>query len=291
VSAPALVRPDRARAGLLFHPKVEASRELAVRLAEALAERGGSAELVSSWDEAEVAGRLEGLDWVVALGGDGTVLRTARLAARHGVPVIGVNFGRLGYLAEIPPAEALARLPDVLDGAGTLEERLMLRSTARSGGSQGNGARILGPLDAVNEVFVGRGRVARAVRLETSVDRVPLIRLTADGLIVATSTGSTAYSLSAGGPVVSPEVDVILLTPVAPHPTPVRTIILPGSAVVDITVHTDQEAIYAVDGQTHHDLADGDTVRVQAAPYRFRLLRLGPAEAYYRALVGRLGGW
>jgi NAD+ kinase len=270
---------------VLFHPRVEASQALAGRLTGDLAALGAECTLLSSWDEAEIEGRLAGLDWVVTLGGDGTLLRTARLTAASGIPILGVNFGRLGFLAEVHPDEALERVPEVLYGSGQVESRLMLRCHATVGG------RTVGPIDAVNETFVGRGQVARAVRLSAAVDGVPLVRFAADGLVVATPTGSTAYSLSAGGPVVAPTMEVLLFTPVVPHPIPVRTIVLPPASEIHITVETDDEAVFSVDGQIHHALGDGDSVRVSTGPHRFRLLRLGPPDQFYRTLVERLARW
>jgi NAD+ kinase len=280
------VREDRRRVGVLYHPRVGPSQPLARRLVEALAEHGAEPQLFSAWEEKGGLGeRLAGLGWLVVMGGDGTLVRVGRIAAEQGLPLIGVNFGRLGFLAELSPEEAVLRLPALLDGSGTVEDRLMLRAEAAQSG------RSIGPLDAVNDVFVGRGRVARAVRLAVAVDGVPVIRFTADGLIVSTPTGSTAYALSAGGPVVPPELDVLVLTPVVPHPVPVRTLVLPPAATVEVTVQTDEGAILSVDGQIHHDLLDGDTVQVAAGPNRLRLLRYGPADQFYRSLAERLGKW
>ena len=149
----------------------------------------------------------------------------------------------------------------------------------------------MGPLDAVNDVFVGRGRVARAVRLGVSIDQTEVIHLTADGLILSTPTGSTAYSLSAGGPVVPPGLDVMVFTPVVPHPVPVRTLVLPPTATVALQVEADEGAILSIDGQLHHDLAGGDTVHVSAGPYRLKLLRHGPPTQFYSTLVERLRRW
>ena len=202
---------------MVYHPRVEAAQAFAHVLAEAFAGRGADTLVHDAWDWAPIEHRLAEIDFVVSLGGDGTMLRTARHASRHGVPVIGVNFGRLAFLAELEPAEAMDRLPLLLEnGAGRVEDRLMLRCQAQAADGD------TGSIDALNDVFVGRGHVAHAVRLEVTVNEAPLIRFVADGLVVATPTGSTAYSLSAGGPIVAPEVDALVVTPVVPHPSTVR---------------------------------------------------------------------
>ncbi len=285
--APAMtVRADRRRVGVLYHPRVEASRPLAEELVALLAAHGAQASLLSAWEEkGGLGGRLTELDWLVVLGGDGSLVRVGRLAAEHGLPVIGVNFGRLGFLAEVSPAEALSRIPALLDGSGHVEERLTLRVTGTAGGQ------ALEALDAVNDVFVGRGRVARAVRLAVAIDGTPVMHFTADGLVVSSPTGSTAYAMSAGGPVVPPGLDVLVLAPVVPHPLPVRTLVLPPTAEVAVTVAADEGAVLSVDGQLHYDVADGDTLRVTTGSRRLRLLRSGPSSQFYDTLLERLRRW
>ena len=275
---------SRRRVGVLYHPRIDASHELGEALVDALGAAGAQAQLHSAW-ALDLAELVEELDWLAALGGDGTVLRVARESARFGVPTLGVNFGRLGFLAEVAPEEALALVPTVLTGNGWIEERLMLTCTAQSG------TQSIGPLDAVNEVFVGRGQIARPVRLTLFIDGFETMEFAADGLIVATPTGSTAYSLSAGGPVVSPTMDAVLVTPVVPHPIPVRTLVLPRNATIGIRVAVDGEAMLSTDGYTHHALREGDCVEVVASPTPARFLRLNRPEHFYHTLVERLQRW
>jgi NAD+ kinase len=267
---------------LLYHPQVAESLVMARQLAEVLTDRGVHAMLHDAWEWAEAEDDLAGLDWVITLGGDGTVLRAARQTAELGIPVTGVNFGRLGFLAEVDPDEVLQLIPELADGGGRIEDRLMLRCQAQIDG------RTFGPVDGLNDVFIGRGRVAHAVRLEVSVDDVPLVRFVADGLVVATPTGSTAYSLSAGGPIVGPDLDALIVTPVVPHPTPVRPMVLHPDVCIDIWLGRGRDAILSVDGQVHKDLREGDSVRVSAAPHRARFLRLDSSSRFYRTLVERL---
>lgn len=271
-----------ARIALLYHPKVAASQAMAAELCRALAAAGMDARETSAWDETAVAGALQsGLDVVVTLGGDGTILRAARMAAASATPVLGVNFGRLGYLAEVDPADAMEVVPRVLAGPLHIEDRLMLNCTAAS--AEGAAAH-----EVVNDVFVGRGRVARAARLNVRVDGVTLRPFSADGVLVATPTGSTAYNLSAGGPVVYPALEAILVTPVVPHPNLVPPLVLPTDALIEVAVTTDDEATLSLDGQTHLRLASGDGIQVRSSELRARFVRLGGREDTLRRLVSRL---
>lgn len=298
------LREDRRCVGVFYHRRVEASRALAEALVAALAQRGAEARLLSAWEARELLEpRLTGLNWAVVLGGDGTVLRMAGILAERGVPLIGVNFGRLGFLAEVSPEDALAVIPILLDEPGRAEDRLMLRAGSATvlepilhdgddvvraiGGPARQGAVAI----ALNDVFVGRGRVAHAVRIEVAVDGRPLIQFSADGLLVATPTGSTAYSLSAGGPVVTPGMRALLLTPVVPHPAPVRTMVLPDCSVIDITLRSDEESVCSIDGQRHYMVPSGTTVRIEAAEHPARFLRLGEPETFYQTLVERISRW
>ncbi len=298
------IRADRRCVGVFYHRRVAASLDLASRMVEVLEGLGARARLLSAWESRELLEpRLEGLDWAVVLGGDGTVLRMAGILGEHGLPLVGVNFGRLGFLAELEPDRAIEAAGELLGGGGWVQERLMLRASSDAvlepvahdgddvvraiGGSSRPGA----VAEALNDVFVGRGRVAHAVRLAVRVDGRELIRLTADGLLVATPTGSTAYSLSAGGPVVVPELDAILLTPVVAHPAPVRTMVLPASAEIEITVRSDEEPICSIDGQRHYIVPSGTTVRVGAADRPARFLRLGEPAEFYQSLVERISRW
>ncbi len=286
--------PGRPCVAVLHHPRIPESHTLAGELAEALAVHGADSRLLNAWEERGLLSqRLDGLSLAIVLGGDGTVLRIAGLLATRAVPVFGVNFGRLGFLAQVSPDEALATVPQLMSGEAQVEERLMLRAGFDPSGDLGGdaGPDHTAPFDAVNDVFIGRGRVAHVVRLEVAVNGRDLIHFAADGLIVATPTGSTAYSLSAGGPVVAPHMPAIILTPVVPHPVPFRTMVLPPDAVIDVTVRTEEEAICSIDGQRHYSLRHGATVRVQAAPRHARFLSLGPPTRFYQTLVERLTRW
>ncbi len=277
-----VVTEDRRRVGLFYHPRVAAAKKLALELEEALGAAGAEPVVASAWREREVIGHAAALDWIVSLGGDGSLVSVARRTAQFGLPILGVNFGRLGFLSELQPEEALQGVPEGLSGGGWLDTRPMLRCTLRLGGKDE------GPYDAVNDVFIGRGQTARLVRLGVMVDGAMLMSLGADGLLAATPTGATAYSLSAGGPIVSPDLDVTLLTPVTPHPACIRPMVLPIGSVIDVSISTHAEGTFSIDGHLHRRIGDGDSIRVTASPYQVRLLRFRPREQFYETVMERL---
>ena len=170
---------------------------------------------------------------VVALGGDGWMLHAGRITAEAGVPVLGVNLGRLGFLAEVQPAEWRSVFDRVCAGDYWIEQRMMLHTEVWRGDQH------LQSFDVLNEVVVSRGAVVRAVRLETHIDGGWLTTYVADGLIIATPTGSTAYALAVGGPILPPDLKNILLIPVAPHLSMERAIVLARGSTVTIIVHTE----------------------------------------------------
>jgi len=270
------------RIGLLHHPKIPESLDLAGEIARQLRAWGASPWMGSAWDEEVVGQHIADLDLVITLGGDGTILRAARMAARHSVPILGLNLGRLGFLAEMEPGDWREKLRRVLAGEYWLEERIMLRAELWRGGN------ALGDFEALNDVVIGRASFARVVRLATYIDGSYLTTYVADGLIVATPTGSTAYALSAGGPILPPELRNILIIPVAPYLSLDRAIVLSEGAKVEIRVSTDHRAILTVDGQIHAELEDADRVIIGASPHTCRFVRLQDRAYFYRNLMKRL---
>jgi NAD+ kinase len=270
------------RIGLLVHPKLPRAQELAQALWAELEGRGASPWLASAWDEAGIKERIAHLDLLVTLGGDGTILRVARVAAPCGVPILGINFGRRGFLAEIEPEEALEKVPLVLEGDCWLEERMMLQAELFRGGER------LGTYEALNDVFVGRGAMPKVVRLAVSIDGNSLTTYVADGTLVATPTGSTAYSLAAGGPVIAPQMRSLLFVPIVPHLTPVHSLVLPPEARVRVQIFTDYDAVLTIDGQVNVELRDGDSVEATASPHTTPFIRLQPRSRFYETLLEKL---
>ena len=270
------------RVGLLHHPKLPASRPLAAEIAARLEAGGIATWQGSAWDEVGAAPHIPGLDLIITLGGDGTILRAARMCARHGVPILGINLGRLGFLTEVQPDGWTEALAQVLAGAYWIEERMMLHcETRRAGERQAS-------YEALNDVVVSRGSLARIVRVETHVDGARLTTYVADGVIVSTATGSTAYALAVGGPIMPPALHNILLITIAAHLTMDRAIILPEGAALSMTIATDHRARLTVDGQFDQSLLDGDQVRVQASPYTCRFVRLKSPIYFYETLMEKL---
>jgi NAD+ kinase len=189
--------------------------------------------------------------------------------------------GRLGFLTEVEPNAWTSALPRLLAGDYWLEERMMLYAEYHRG-------EICWGYEALNDVVVSRGSLARIVRLETHIDGSFLTTYAADGLIVATATGSTAYAFAAGGPVLPPQLKNILLLPIAPHLSMDRAIVLSQGAMVKVLVHTDHQAILTVDGQFEYELQDGDCVTVQASRHAGRFVRLQDRTYFYRTLMERL---
>jgi NAD+ kinase len=221
-------------------------------------------------------------DLLVALGGDGTMLHVGRLAAPVGVPVLGINLGHLGFLTEVQPAEWPEALARVLAGDYWIEDRMMLRV------EHYRQAECLGVYEALNEVVAGRGAFARAVRLTTLIDGGEITTYLADGLIVATPTGSTAYALAAGGPILPPELRNILLVAIAPHLSVDRAIVLAQGSTVDIVVHADHEMLLSTDGHAEAPLVDGDRIRVRMSEHSACFARVRPVTYFYTTLMARM---
>jgi NAD+ kinase len=245
----------------------------------ALAGQVGEVWQTSSWDEPQAQHNVPGTDLIVCLGGDGSMLWAARAVVPHPVPILGVNMGRLGFLAELRPGDLMEKLPRVLAGEARVEERAMLQVSVPVWGQTFQG---------VNDVVIGRSLAGRPVYLDVSVDGHRLAVYRSDAVIVATATGSTAYSLSAGGPILHPEARELVLTPVAPHMAPAHSLVLPPDAVVDLVVSTDDGATVSVDGQINRALGTGDSVSVCRSPHVARFLRLYEPADYYRVLAERL---
>jgi len=271
-----------ARLIILYNPQVERSAALAAELCDQLQARPSVSVSSVAIQAAEAALAANSHDMLVVLGGDGSMLRAGTLAAQRGTPILGVNLGRLGFLGEVPPQEWPETLDRVLRGDYWIEERMMLHVEHRRGGE------VLGTYEALNEAVVGRGALARPVRLKTLIDGGELTTYVADGLIVSTPTGSTAYALAAGGPILPPELKNILLIPIAPHLSIERAIVLPQGARVEVIARTDHQAILSADGHYEVPLQDGDRVLAQMSAFHTRFVRVRPRNYFYMSLMQRM---
>lgn len=268
--------------GLLYHPRIEESRRLADDLDGHLQSKGLSTWIGSAWEDEKARGHVPTLDLIVTFGGDGTILRAARMAVLHGTPILSVNMGRFGFLAEAQPDEVSEVMDTVLSGHYWLEERIMLRAELHRGDQQ------LDSFEALNDVVVGHGTISRVVRLAAYVDGEHVAKYVADGLIVSTPTGSTAYSLAAGGPILHPRLRDILLTPIAPHRALERSLVLPEESAIEIRLSTEYAAVLTIDGQIETELEDGDRILVSVSPHRCKLVRTRSPNYFGRNLLERL---
>ena len=276
------------KVGCCYHPKLpdDLGRRIAEELAAVAAKYVAETWVAPAWDDEATDKHMPGTDLLICLGGDGTVLRAAQLVVANDAVLLGVNMGRLGFLTELDAGAAKERLPDIINGAGRIEERAMLHAeVVQPDGDNGGDAPAIH--DALNDVVIGRRTLGRTVQVSVQVDGSPLADLRADGVIIATATGSTAYSLSAGGAILPPESEEIMMTPLAPHLASNNSIVLPSRSVIEVRLAVG-EATFSVDGERDHDLQAGETVRVALSPHRARFLRLGEPTKFYGRLARRL---
>jgi NAD+ kinase len=231
-------------------------------------------EVDSSW--------ADGADLVITLGGDGTILAASRACAPRGIPILGVHLGRFGFIAEVHPDAILDRLQDLLAGRHGLEQRIMLHGEVRRGGELTHSA--LG----LNDVVVSKGAMTRMLHLTMRFIEGPPMDYVADGVIVASPTGSTAYALSAGGPLMAPTVQALLVAPICPHTLAARPVVVPDSQEVEFIVETDGgEVTFSADGASVYALKGGDAVRVKRSEHCTQLV-VYRAGTFYDKVHDRL---
>jgi NAD+ kinase len=224
-----------------------------------------------------------GVDLLIVLGGDGTLLSVATAAAAAHVPVFGVNYGGMGFITPTPRSSLMESIEKLLDGRTRTSRRHLLRAQVLDGNDQLRMRR-----DVLNDAVLNKTDLARIVELTVNVDGELVSSFRADGLIVCTATGSTAYSLAAGGPIVMPEIDAIVLTPICPHTLTNRPLALPGDAVVEVRQRaTGQEIFLSLDGQQGVELGGEDTIRIRRSPDTLELLQPIPTS-YFEVLRAKL---
>ena len=224
-------------------------------------------------------------DLVIVVGGDGSMLGAARALAQHGVPVLGINRGSLGFLTDILPEQLESQISEVLAGHYTVEQRFLLETEVRRNGVP------IGQGDALNDVVLHPGKSTRMIEFELFIDGQFVYSLKADGLIIATPTGSTAYALSAGGPIMHPRLDAIVIVPMYPHTLSSRPIVVDADSELKVVVSEDM-TIYPLvswDGQNHVTCAPGDTLHIQRKPQKLRLLH--PLDHNFYTVCRDKLGW
>ena len=270
--------------GIFYHPLVETTQIKAKQLQDFLVSRRITVWLCSAWEAESSRAHLDTTDLVLSVGGDGTILRSAQAVVPRIIPIIGINLGKLGFMTELSADEAIDRLPALLSGEGWADERAMLQAELVVDGKK------TGTYHALNDVVVARGAIARLIRVSASIDGKPLANYKADGVIAATATGSTGYSLAAGGPILYPQSKDFLLTPITPHLSPDYTLVLPAETSVQLTVTAPRQATLSIDGHINIPLADGASITVRNSPYRTRFLRIHPEDSFYSSLEQKLKG-
>jgi NAD+ kinase len=271
------------RVGLVAKPDAAEAQRVVLQLLDWFGTRGLTVvlekETAGLVPAAAVASALKSdlpgqVDALIVLGGDGTLLSMARAVGDLGVPILGVNLGGLGFLTATTLDEMLPALEALLAGGMAVEERMMLGARVLRGGQ------TVGEHVALNDIVITKSAMSRIIDLAISVDGRHATSYRADGLIISTPTGSTAYNLSAGGPILFPTMDAVVLTPIAPHTLSNRPIVLPGAQRVDVTLLVDQEVMLTMDGQVGVRLRQGDVVQVEKAHARIRLLRFAQKDFF-----------
>jgi NAD+ kinase len=286
--------PRIARIGLVAKHKLDAAATVLAELAGWLEARG--VQPVFETETASLAGLPPDrpttsrddlpreCDLIVVLGGDGTLIGMAGRIAQAGtdVPILGVNFGSLGFLTEITLSELYDSLDAVLRGTAQIEDRMLLGAKTMRAGS------IYADRLVLNDVVITKGALSRIIELSVDVDDQPVMRVRADGLIVATPTGSTAYTLAAGGPIVHPAVDAVLFTPIAPHMLTNRPVVIPASSRIRVEpmMNGSDEVFVTFDGQSGHPLQIDDVIEIRRARRPLRLVRA--KRTYFEVLRQKL---
>jgi NAD+ kinase len=279
------------RVGLVAKPDAREAAAVATPLIEWLGRRGltvvvekDTASLLALSPTVTVVSKPElpaHADLIVVLGGDGTLLSMARAVGDLGVPILGVNLGGLGFLTATTLDEMYAALEACLTGRMAIDERMMLSAQVLR-----HGARLTEHI-ALNDVVMTKSAMSRIINLSVSVAGQYATSYRADGLIISTPTGSTAYSLSAGGPLLFPTMDAVVLTPICSHTLTTRPIVLPGHERIEVTLRSDQEVMLTIDGQIGVQLREGDTVAVHTAAARISLVRF-PHKDFFSVLRTKL---
>jgi NAD+ kinase len=268
--------------GVLAHPLRPNTAPLAIRLCEVLCGQGATAWYATVWTAQDIQQQVAESRMVIAIGGDGAMLRAARVCAPFGVPVLGINMGQVGFLAELSVDAWERHLTDVLEARYWIEERMMIQAEVRAADGQ-----ILRAGPSLNDVVISGG-TARMAQFETYIDGGWATTYHADALIIATATGSTAYALACGGPILPPELRNILIVPVAPHLSMERPIVLSEGARVTVAPKGRTPITLMLDGAEMGQIQTGERVTVGAGPHSCRFVRLRERNYFYRSLLDRL---
>lgn len=275
------------RVGILYHPMKEATYVLSKKLESFLGTRGTSVWLCSAWEGETAKAQVKGTDLILSVGGDGTILRAAQAVIPGATPITGINLGKLGFMTELSVDEAMEKLPALLAGEGWIDERSLLEAELFL---PDEGHKTPDKFYALNDVVMARGAVTRVINVEASIDNELLTTYKADGVIVATATGSTGYSLAAGGPILHPQAKELLLVPIMPHLSLGYSLVLQATATVRLRLNTTLPATLSIDGHINLPLSNGATITVKHSSNTVRFLRIHPESSFYSSLEQKLKG-
>ena len=275
-----MAMPAVRRIGLAYNPTSDAAVALRDRAADWAAEHGIDHWASPAADREALHRELPSTDVLVVLGGDGTFLRAAHAVIEDDVPLLGINVGKVGFLSKVEATEIERVLGNLEAGRFELEPRMALEGRILRGGREPSGERLL----ALNDVVIARGSLARVVRLDTSIDASHLASFIADGLVVASPTGSTGYSFSAGGPILGPTARNLVVTPIAGYLTTIRSVVVGPSVVVSCRVLDAHEALVSIDGREDLPVAVGDVVQVRAIERPIRFVEPAGSVAFWDLL-------
>ncbi|MFC2056907.1 NAD(+)/NADH kinase [Chloroflexota bacterium] len=275
------------KVGILYHPMKEAAYTLAKKLEGFLGTKGLSVWLCSAWEGEAARAQVNGTDLILSIGGDGTILRAAQAIVPKPTPITGVNLGKLGFLTELSVDEAEEKLTALLAGKGWIDERSLLEAELSLANGEHKSPQ---KFYALNDVVVARGAVARVIYVEASIDSETLTTYKADGVIVATATGSTSYALAVGGPILHPQSKELLLLPITPHLSSSYILALPSTSAIKLCLDTTHPATLSVDGHINLPLLGGAVITVKHSSNTIRFLRVHQESSFYGSLDQRLKG-
>ena len=278
--------------GIIYNGRTPEAKAMTSALTERLGLRD-RAWVLSTSELDSSSPVAEDTELIITVGGDGTIIRASRLSVPRGIPILGINMGRLGFMTELRAEDALDKVPYYLEGTARVEARSMLHvdyipAGERNGQEEDSGGKGV-RYHALNDAVVGRGAIARLVNIKAFIDGAHLTDFRADAVIASTATGSTGYNLSVGGPILPPKAEEIILKAVAPHVGIAPAVVLPANSVVELVVETDHPAILSVDGYMDRELSFGDAIRVQTSGHKTHFLRAHPETYFYETLTQRLG--
>jgi NAD+ kinase len=273
--------------GILYHPLAQVTQTKAQQISKFLKAGGIEAWTCSAWEIEQAGQNLRGTDLILTTGGDGTILRAAQVTLESGTPITGINMGNLGFLTELKASEVETQIPRLLDGKGWIDERAMLEAKLETPEGENQPER---KFHALNDIVIARGPIVKLIQIKTRINKRPLTNYRGDGVILATATGSTGYSLAAGGPILYPQSSDVVLTPIVSHLGLGYSLVLAADSSVELELVSFNPATFSVDGQVNIPVSNGAIIKVKTSPHKTRFLRLHPQHQFFNVLEDKLRG-